>query len=46
MWQTKTFKTSAAMKKWLDKRAGKIQYDPIFVENGYGVEWRKLRRAH
>lgn len=44
MWRTKTFKTKEEMKNWLDKRSGRIQYNEIFINNGYGVEWRPLRR--
>jgi hypothetical protein len=43
MWQTKTFKTREAMEKWLKKREGRIQYTQIFINNGYGVEWRPLK---
>lgn len=46
MWKTKTFKTKEAMKSWLDKREGKIQFDQIFINNGYAVEWRPLRIAY
>jgi len=42
-WQTKTFKTSEAMREWLAKREGRIQWNEIFVNNAYGVEWRDLR---
>lgn len=44
MWRTKTFKTQEAMQAWLDKREGRIQYNEIFINNGYGVECRKLRK--
>ena len=42
MWQTKYFKTRDEMTAWLDQHDGQIQFDEIFIENGYGVEWRKL----
>lgn len=44
MWQIKKFKTQQAMAEWLAKRDGKIQFVEVFVENGWAVEWRKLRR--
>lgn len=43
-WQVKTFKTKAAMNAWLARREGKIQYTEIFINNGFGVEWRSLRQ--
>lgn len=43
MWQFKEFKTRQAMQKWLDKNESKIQWQEIFINNGYCVEWRKLR---
>jgi hypothetical protein len=43
MWQTKTFKTKEEMQAWLEKREGRIQYQEIFVNNAYGVQWRPLR---
>lgn len=44
MWQTKTFKTRAKMEAWLAKMEGRIQFEEIFVNNAYGVVWRKLRQ--
>lgn len=46
MWTTKLFKTREAMNKFLSRRAGKIQYVEIFINNGYGIEYRKLRRIY
>jgi hypothetical protein len=43
MWQIKTFDTLAAMRAWIAKNEGRIQWREVFIENGYGVEWRKLR---
>jgi hypothetical protein len=43
MWTTKTFKTREAMTRWLAKREGRIQWQEIFVNNAYGLEWRPLR---
>ena len=44
MWQTKIFKTKESMQKWLNKNSHKIQYQVIFVNNAYGIEYRKLHR--
>lgn len=43
MWTVKEFKSEKAMNKWLKKKEGKIQYTEIFVNNGYAIEWRKLK---
>jgi len=43
MWQTKIFKTKAAMQKWLNRMSGKVQFEEIFVNNAYGVIYRPLR---
>lgn len=39
------YKTFEAMEAWLSKREGKIQYTVLYVENGYVVEWRRLRKV-
>ena len=43
MWQIKTFTTRLAMDKWLARNEHNIQWHEIFVNNAYGVEFRKLR---
>lgn len=43
MWNTKTFKTKQAMTEWLARNDSKVQWVEIFVNNAYGVEYRKLR---
>lgn len=43
MWQTKLFKTREAMASWLARHDGQIQFTEVFVNNGYGITWRKLR---
>jgi len=43
MWQFKHFPTQAALLEWVDARAGRIQWNAIFVNNGYAVEYRNLR---
>lgn len=46
MWQTKTFKTKEAMQKFIAKNIGKIQYQEVFINNGYAIDWRKLNRVY
>ncbi len=36
-------KAAEAMKKWLKSKDGRIQFNEIFIENGYAVEWRPLQ---
>jgi hypothetical protein len=46
MWQIKQFKTQEAMDKFIDKNRHKIQWQEIFINNAYGIEYRKLKRIH
>lgn len=43
MWQVKTFKTREAMLTYLDRNAHRIEYREVFVNNAYGITYRKLR---
>ena len=43
MWETKVFKTAEAMRRWLEKNKHRIQWEEIYVNNAYGVIYRKLR---
>ncbi len=43
MWETKIFKTKKQMNNWIEKNKSKIQFEEIFIENGFAVEYRKLR---
>jgi hypothetical protein len=43
MWNTKIFKSKDTMQQWLARNDSKIQWVEIFVNNAYGVEYRKLR---
>lgn len=45
-WKIKTFKTYESMIHWIDKNKNKIQYHEIFINNLYGIEFRKLRRVY
>jgi len=42
MWNTKIFKTKAAMNQWIEKNNHKHQCYEIFVNNAYGVEYKPL----
>lgn len=46
MWQTKLFKNRQAMEKWLAINSDKIQWEEIFINNGYGLTYRKLRTIY
>lgn len=43
MWTIKTFKTLDAMRQFIDRNGHRIQWHEIFVNNAYGIEYRKLR---
>lgn len=43
MWEIKTFKTRQDLLDFVGKNYGKIQYQEIFINNGYAIEYRKLR---
>ena len=43
MWQTKTFKTQAAMEKWLARHGENVQWEEIAVNNAWGIIYRALR---
>jgi len=43
MWQRKHFTTRFEMIDWIEANESRIQWDEIFVDHGYAVEYRKLR---
>jgi hypothetical protein len=43
MWEIKHFKTFAAQEAWVAKNSCRCQFVRLFVNNGYAVEYRKLR---
>jgi len=43
MWQTKVFKTKESMQQWIAKNDRKTQWQEIFINNAYGVEFKLLR---
>lgn len=44
MWQTKLFNTEEAMQQWIAEHKNNMQIQVIFVNNGFGVEYRILRK--
>jgi hypothetical protein len=46
MWQIKTFKTQAELSRWCQRNYGKYQFVDLFINNGYGVEYRPLRKVY
>jgi hypothetical protein len=34
------------MDAWLERNQYRVQYVEIFINNGYGIEYRKLRRIY
>lgn len=45
MWEIKYFKTEDEMERFIDKNRNKIQFEIIFINNGYAIEYRKLRKV-
>jgi hypothetical protein len=41
-WKIKIFKTQEAMASWLQRNGRRVQWQEIFVNNAYAVEYRKL----
>lgn len=46
MWEVKNFKTLEAQKVWIARNEHKYQIIVLFVNNGYAVEYKKLRSAY
>jgi hypothetical protein len=46
MWTIKRFKTSHAMANWIGANQHRFQIVPLYVNNGYAVEFKKLRRVY
>ena len=43
MWQFKHFTNRDEMLNWIEANEKRIQWDEIYVHNGYCIEYRKLR---
>lgn len=46
MWKTRIFKKKETFQKWVEQQSHKYQWHEIFVNNAYGIEYRKLRRIY
>lgn len=46
MWNIKTFKTFEDMQNFIGKNKDKIQYNQIFINNAYAIEYKKLIRIY
>lgn len=46
MWETKLFKTEQAFYRFIEKHERTHQIVVIYVNNGYGVEYKRLRRVY
>jgi hypothetical protein len=44
VWKTKKFKTQEAMQAFIKK--GGIQWQEVFINNAYAIEYRKLRKVY
>lgn len=46
MWKIKEFKTREKMLDFIGKNKDKMQWHEIFINNSYGIEYRKLLRIY
>jgi hypothetical protein len=46
MWGTKKFKSAHEQANWIGANAHRFQIVVLFVNNGYAVEFKKLRRVY
>jgi hypothetical protein len=44
MYQIKEFKTQDQLNKWIAANDGKTQWQEVFVNNAYAVEYKALRQ--
>jgi hypothetical protein len=44
MWETKRFKTYAQQAEWIASNKWRYSITVLFVNNGFAVEYKKLRR--
>ena len=42
IWTTRYFKSYSEQARWIKNNGYRFQITPLFVANGYAVEWRKL----
>ncbi len=46
MWTIKCFKTAHEQANWIGANQHRFQIVPLFVNNGFAVEFKKLRRVY
>jgi len=46
MWKIKTFKTLEGLNSWLSLNGNLVQWNEVFINNAYGVEYRPLRKVY
>lgn len=46
MWETKIFQTQQQLNDFIQKIKSNYQYEIIFVNNGYGIEYKKLKEVY
>lgn len=46
MWKIKTFRTRKAMDTFIAKYGHRIQWQEVFINNAYGIEYKRLRRVY
>lgn len=46
MYRIKEFKTKEQMANFIARHSGKIEWQEIFINNGYGIEYRWLRKVY
>jgi hypothetical protein len=44
-WRIMEFKTREQMERFIDLNYNKIQWQEVFIDNGYGIEYRPLRKV-
>jgi len=42
MWKFKKFTSAEAQNAWIDRNKHRYQITVLFINNGYGVEYRQL----
>ena len=43
MWTLKQFKTSDSMNEWIKANEHRYQITIVFINNGYAIEYKKIR---
>lgn len=46
MWMVKRFGSYEAAKSWMLRNKRRFQCELVFLDNGFGVEYRRLRRVY